>query len=443
VKKKYLSEYDKINCWDYDKNKNLDPSKLTYGSHKLAWWKCNKCDQSYKKSIKEQLKHKLCPFCSNKKVYEGNCLLNLYPEISKEWDYNKNDLKPNNVVSGSNRKVWWKCSKCNQEWEAPIFKRTLYNYGCPYCSNRKVSKKNCLSSTNPELLKEWWYEKNIIKPHNITAGSGKKVWWKCLNCKEKYKIIIHRKVSGRGCPYCINIKISKKNCLSATHPEIASEWNYDKNRLTPDDVVSGSNKKVWWKCNKCNQEWSTKIQHRTLSNSNCPFCSNQKVYNGNCLETLYPDVAKEWNYNKNDLTPKDVVYGSNKKVWWICKNSHEWKTDVYSRTISKTLCKKCSNNVSKTSQKWLNKMEEIYGKIEREFPIKTKKRVYNVDGFSKKHNIIFSYHGNYWHGNPEIYDLNEYNNVAKKTFRELYLDTLIRAQYLKAEGYCVIEKWGK
>lgn len=31
-----------------------------------------------------------------------------------------------------------------------------------------------------------------------------------------------------------------------------------------------------------------------------------------------PDLAKEWNYEKNgDLKPEDVSYGSNKKVWWI------------------------------------------------------------------------------------------------------------------------------
>ena len=33
--------------------------------------------------------------------------------------------------------------------------------------------------------------------------------------------------------------------------------------------------------------------------------------------TPYPHLVKEWHPTKNgDLTPKDVTYGSNKKVWW-------------------------------------------------------------------------------------------------------------------------------
>lgn len=35
------------------------------------------------------------------------------------------------------------------------------------------------------------------------------------------------------------------------------------------------------------------------------------------LAEARPDLAKEWNYEKNgDLRPEDVSYGSNKKVWW-------------------------------------------------------------------------------------------------------------------------------
>lgn len=36
------------------------------------------------------------------------------------------------------------------------------------------------------------------------------------------------------------------------------------------------------------------------------------------LAEARPDLAKEWNYEKNgDLRPEDVSCGSNKKIWWI------------------------------------------------------------------------------------------------------------------------------
>lgn len=32
------------------------------------------------------------------------------------------------------------------------------------------------------------------------------------------------------------------------------------------------------------------------------------------------------------MTPYDVVVGSYTKVWWKCKEGHEWEISVYSRT---------------------------------------------------------------------------------------------------------------
>jgi hypothetical protein len=43
-------------------------------------------------------------------------------------------------------------------------------------------------------------------------------------------------------------------------------------------------------------------------------------------------LARQWHPTKNaPLTPKDVTYSSSKKVWWMCKNGHEWQTTVYYR----------------------------------------------------------------------------------------------------------------
>ena len=36
----------------------------------------------------------------------------------------------------------------------------------------------------------------------------------------------------------------------------------------------------------------------------------------NSLEIMFPEVAKQWSTRNFPLLPKDVSYGSNKKVWW-------------------------------------------------------------------------------------------------------------------------------
>ena len=50
------------------------------------------------------------------------------------------------------------------------------------------------------------------------------------------------------------------------------------------------------------------------------------------LEVVLPDLALQWHPTKNGiLRPTDFTPGSNKKVWWICNNGHEWHAPINSR----------------------------------------------------------------------------------------------------------------
>ena len=64
----------------------------------------------------------------------------------------------------------------------------------------------------------------------------------------------------------------------------------------------------------------------------------------NNLESLYPELAKEWDYKKNGiLTPQMVTKGSAKKVWWLCKEGHNYEASIYNRVSGKG-CPYCSGN---------------------------------------------------------------------------------------------------
>ena len=80
--------------------------------------------------------------CYGKKLSVTNRLDLLYPEVASQWHPTKNgDLKPTDFTYGSDRKVWWKCNKCNEhEWEVQIWKRTNKGYGCKMCSGEVVWK---------------------------------------------------------------------------------------------------------------------------------------------------------------------------------------------------------------------------------------------------------------------------------------------------------------
>ena len=62
----------------------------------------------------------------------------------------------------------------------------------------------------------------------------------------------------------------------------------------------------------------------------------KKLTDKNRLSIVNSELCKEWDYDKNgDLTPDNVSYGSNKKVWWKCKKGHEWEGDIYKRAKCK------------------------------------------------------------------------------------------------------------
>jgi hypothetical protein len=127
------------------------------------------------------------------------------------------------------------------------------------------------------------------------------------------------------------ITLSHNYNLKALYPWLAAQWHPSKNgKLTPDQVTPGSNKKVWWLCQK-GHEWKALITSRT-SGTGCPFCAGHKVSKGHNLLDVRPDIAAEWHPSKNgDLTPDQVTPGSGKKVWWLCDEGHEWQASIDKR----------------------------------------------------------------------------------------------------------------
>ena len=132
--------------------------------------------------------------------------------------------------------------------------------------------------------------------------------------------------------------------FSITHPEIAAEWSEKNAPLTPADFTAGAHERVWWKC-KLGHEWQTKINNRCINGTGCPYCTSRLIKKGfNDFATLYPELLKEWSDKNGDLKPEDFCKSSTTKVWWKCKNGHEYLMSFHSRTIGYG-CTYCSNKV--------------------------------------------------------------------------------------------------
>lgn len=390
--------------WDYEKNGNLRPEKFTLGSHKKIWWKCSK-GHEWQASINNRNHGYGCPYCSNQKVLKGyNDLATINPELLSEWNYDKNGhLKPEDFMPNSNKKVWWKCNK-GHEWQAIIANRNKGS-GCPICSSESRTsfpeyailyyfEKYGIKAIH--TYKEKGYELDIYIPYKKVAieydggyyhkNKKKKDLDKNIKCKNDgiklyrirecapilndssidYVVAEHQKDLGKvlqkvlseiiGFSIDVNLQrdyiaienlreyIKKTNSLLYTNLKLAKEWHYERNgKLKPEHVLPNSVKKVWWKCGN-GHEWQAKIQNRK-NGRGCPYCSGKKVLPGyNDLATINPELAKEWNCEKNgNLKPEDFTANSGKKVWWKCEKGHEWQAMINNRSKG-TGCPYCSGH---------------------------------------------------------------------------------------------------
>ena len=210
---KMLIEFqDIIKEWDADKNSGIDMYKLTYGSSKEVWWKCDK-GHSYKCRIAHRTIDGVgCPYCANRKLLVGyNDLLTVCPELCMDWDYDANYPKnPKDFIAGSSKAVYWSCHTCGHKWNATIDNRRQ-GKGCPRCAQlqriqtykqTKIRQNGSLQNNNPILAAQWNFDKNIdLTPEDVTCQSIIKVWWRCEKGHE-WQATINNRAKGKGCPYC-------------------------------------------------------------------------------------------------------------------------------------------------------------------------------------------------------------------------------------------------
>lgn len=286
--------------WHPTKNGKYTPDMFTYGSGHRAFWICHICGQEWQTRINARTvgKHG-CPYCSHEKPIKGiNDLPTLRPDLMKEWDYEKNiGIEPSELMPNSNKRVWWKCSKCGYSYHVLLSSRNK-GTGCKKCAGQVLlSGVNDLATLYPDIASEWDYEgNNGVAPSDVFPNDNKPYHWKC---KLGHKWITSPNNRMRtGCPFCSGNRVWEGyNDLSTTNPEIAAQWHPTKNGdLLPTQVSKGYTKKVWFICDKCGHSYETFIGNKIKGYGECPFCSTRKTRASSVYlveKGLYFDTLKE------------------------------------------------------------------------------------------------------------------------------------------------------
>lgn len=356
--------------WDYENNPSeISPETITRSYRKQVNWICSKKHRWPESPSNRARNHPdgSCPICDDRRFAEGvNDLATRYPEIALQFDCDANKETPNQVFFKSSEKKQWLCQR-GHWWSAVVGNRTLQGQGCPFCANKKVwlgdddpGRRNDLLFRYPDLAKQWNYEKNgAVTPRMVLPGCNEGYEWKCPVCGHEWKVSPNSRTNnpsyGRnisGCPCCSNkVTVSGINDLATTHPDLAIEWDYELNGdLKPTDVTRGHDKDVWWKCER-GHFFPASPHTRTGMKTGCRYCSNDRVWmedddpkRRNDLEFCYPDIAAEWNYEKNGtVTPRAILPGHASDCYWICSAcGKEYPCKPSARTSRNQGCPRCS-----------------------------------------------------------------------------------------------------
>ena len=255
-----LSDNGILTLWDYEKNPN--PKEFLPKSNQKVHWRCKVHDTHRWESSIANISRSLdkgkngCPYCSGKIVNESNSFAAVHSGLLTEWDYDKNEILPNEIYQGSTRKIHWKCPNGpDHEWTASISNRignrSKKPTGCPVCNGHKCVPSVSLKTTNPELMEEWDWSNNKVNPDEIYPNYNKKLFWICKNNKQhKWKATANKRagLEKTGCPYCKVLPQSKVEIAIACELSLlfncindGKKVKYDGEYLAPDIVLPDLN----------------------------------------------------------------------------------------------------------------------------------------------------------------------------------------------------------
>lgn len=230
--------------------------------------RCDTCGYEWDTSPKSLLRGSGCPKCVRNKISENRA------KNAEAFQKELHIINPNVVVEGNYKNnrthIDVMCKNCGYRWRA-MPSILLKSKGCPICTGNKAvwKGKNDLETTNPELAKEWSFEKNApLKPSEVRAGSVKKVWWKG-KCGHEWIASVCSRNKGSGCPIC-------SNNIRKTTKRFADEMNLFNPYIEIIGEYQTAMKPIKVRCRICGYEWSNR-PNTLLRGVGCTNCVKRQT----------------------------------------------------------------------------------------------------------------------------------------------------------------------
>lgn len=211
-------------------------------------------------------------------------------------------------------------------------------------------------------------ENNGLRPEGLHPGSNRPVKWRCSTCGHSWTTSVNARTGsknkkGTGCPQCAaarrgdirRIPLPEKS-LADLYPELAAQWDTEKNDCGPETFRPFTATPAWWICPDKGHSYETVISSRTAQGSGCVVCAGKQVLAGyNDLATTHPELLALWDYDKNSkigLFPQQIMAGSEKRGFWLCAMCRcSLESKIYSVMHGRHHCWKCGVKVRSEQKK--------------------------------------------------------------------------------------------
>ena len=358
-------------------------------------------------------------------IFSNNDFINKAKEIHNDkYDYSKiNYIK-------MNEKVIIICKEHGNFEQTPS-NHITHKHGCQICAN------NYLSNTTEFIEKAITIHRDNYDYSKVNYVNNRTQI--IIICKKhgEFEQQPDSHLCGSGCKFCgiESMKTKQKTEIDdfIKNANIKHNNKYDYSKIN----YINARTKIIIICKKHGEFEQQPDSH--LRGCGCIKCS------GNGLSNTKEFIEKAITIHKDKYDYSKVNYiKSNEKIIIICKEHGEFMQPPANHLYGNG-CNKCNCNYSKPQIVWLNFTSKFYNiniaHMENEGEYKIPTTNYHADGYCKENNTIYEFHGDFWHGNPIKYNENDYNSVSKKTFGELYKNTLKREQLIRNMGYNLVIMW--
>ncbi|CAH6419381.1 Hypothetical protein HVR_LOCUS586 [uncultured virus] len=347
-------------------------------------------------------------------------------------------------INGYESRLRVRCKVCNYYWNPSIASHLTQKHGCPNCANQIPWTLERVLQRVLEIHQDK-YDYSQVQPDHIKNAKSKFIV-KCNGCQYVWNPSINNHIhKSTGCPNCSKQRPWTFERFLQQANEI-HEYKYDYSQIKAHDILTNKSR-ISISCNECQYFWTPTVNGHINAKYGCPNCAKNAPWTLKRFIKRANQIHNEA-FDYSQIKFQDIQGSESNVPIRCCQCNYTWNPSINSHINMESGCPNCnhSRRFSKAQISWIENIIKV-DNIVVQYALSPGgehniKGVGRVDGFCQASNTVYEYHGNYWHGNPNIFLQNDpHPHIKGKTYGDLYQKTILRDQKIKDLGYNLIVKW--